>query len=147
MWVVDVDRSGFELLARAECLRLLASTRIGRVGAHAGALPVILPVVFALDDKGVVIRVRAGSQLERATRDAVVCFEADDVDPSRGRGWSVAVTGEAREITEGAELEWARGLPLEGWPGEQDDPRRISLDLVSGRRGPLALGPSPTEEA
>ena len=46
----------------------------------------ILPVAYALEDRGIVARVRTGSQLDSATVDAVVAFEADDVDPAAVEG-------------------------------------------------------------
>jgi len=71
---MDADHSGLEVLSRDECLRLLSGARTGRVGFHADALPVVLPVAFAVDYLGIVVRVRAGSQIDYATRDAVVAF-------------------------------------------------------------------------
>ena len=132
---MDVDRAGLELLSRDECLRLLATGGIGRVGFHTGALPVVLPVTYALDEDGVVVRVRAGSQLELAMRDAVVAFEIDDVDPVRGTTWSVAVTGVTSRIDDPGDLARAKVLPLDAWAADDSDRFvRISLDLVSGRR-------------
>lgn len=75
-------------------------------GFHHEALPVVLPVAFALEDEGVVIRVRPGSQLDAALRASVVGFEADDVDPD-GVGWSVAVTGVAC-LPSAASRHWCR---------------------------------------
>ena len=132
---MEVDRAGLELLSRDECLRLLATASTGRIGFHTGALPVILPVTYAMDDAGVVVRIRAGSQLELAMRDAVVAFEIDDVDPGQGSAWSVAVTGVTSRITDPEEIEQVRGLPLDDWAADGTDRFvRISLDLVSGRR-------------
>jgi nitroimidazol reductase NimA-like FMN-containing flavoprotein (pyridoxamine 5'-phosphate oxidase superfamily) len=131
---VDVDSSGLEPLSRAACVELLSTGTIGRIGFHTDALPVILPVAYAVDGGGIVIRVRSGSQLDAATRDAVVAFEADRVDDG-AESWSVAVTGVTSDITDPADLAGARGLPLDGWGGgSRDRFVRISLDLVSGRR-------------
>ena len=132
---MNIDRAGLQVLSRDECLRLLPEARIGRIGFHAGALPVILPVAFAVDADSVVVRVLAGSQLDLATRDAVVAFEADDMDVDGKRGWSVTATGVATEISDPAELARARRLPLGAW-GSEEDARlvRISLELISGRR-------------
>ena len=115
------------MLSRRECLGLLSTVKVGRIAFHAGALPMILPVSYVLEDRGIVARVRSGSQLESATMDAVVAFEADDVAPGRGRGWSVTVTGFVRHID-------GRG-PLADWAGDETDRLVcISLDMVSGRR-------------
>src|SRR5919199_4295762 len=138
---MDVDRAGLQKLTRDECMQLLTRVRIGRVGFSAKALPVVLPVSFALDGEGVVIRVRSGSQIETGAREAIVAFEADDIDPSEGRAWSVSVTGTASAISDAAELARARGLDLGDWGGDGVDQFiRISLDLMSGRRGTTTPG-------
>lgn len=136
---VTVDRTRLERLSRDECLRLLAAGTLGRIGFHTGALPVVLPVAYAADEDGVVVRVQGGSQLELAMRDAVVAFEIDDVDPVHGTAWSVAVTGVTHRVTDPADLARVRALPLDDWAVDDSDRFvRISLDLVSGRRRALA---------
>jgi len=140
---MDADRSGLEVLSRDECLRLLSGARTGRVGFHAGALPVVLPVAFAVDDLAIVVGVRPGSQLDDATRDAVVAFEADDVDPGVGTAWSVSVTGVTSDITDPTELARVRSLGLDGWAGGATGRfKRISTDLISGRRRDPGHGPA-----
>jgi nitroimidazol reductase NimA-like FMN-containing flavoprotein (pyridoxamine 5'-phosphate oxidase superfamily) len=138
-----VDSFGLELLSREECVRLLSTTAIGRIGFHSAALPVILPVAYAVDGDSIVVRVRGGSQLDIATREAVVAFEADDLDASSGGGggWSVAVTGVTSTITEPAELERMRALALDEWSGLDDRFIRISLDMLSGRRRRRPVSP------
>jgi len=133
---MDADHSGLEVLSRDECLRLLSGARTGRVGFHAGALPFVLPVTFAVDDLAIVVGVRVGSQLDDATRDAVVAFEADDIDPSEGTAWSVSVTGVTSDITDPTELAHVRSLGLGDWTGGATGRFiRISTDLISGRHG------------
>ncbi|MGH9177667.1 MAG: pyridoxamine 5'-phosphate oxidase family protein, partial [Acidimicrobiales bacterium] len=81
-----LDRSGLEVLDRAECLRLLETAAVGRIGITVGALPVVLPVRFQLQGERIVFVATIGSTLEGATRDAVVAFEADQVDPQSCAG-------------------------------------------------------------
>jgi aminoglycoside phosphotransferase family enzyme/predicted kinase len=132
---VEVDRSGFEVLDREECLRLLRTARCGRVALHAGALPVVLPVGFRVDGDHLLIRTGRTTQLGEATRDAVVALEVDDLDPATCSGWSVLVTGVATEITDPGEVERARGLLDHAWGGPAADRFvRITIQLVSGRR-------------
>ncbi len=139
----ELGQSGVEVLSRRECLGLLARAKVGRIAFHAGALPMILPVAYTLEDRGIVARVRTGSPLESATMDAVVAFEADDVDPAGGHGWSVTVTGFVRHIDEchvdepaGGGRRWRRRLA--DWAGDETDRLVcISLDMVSGRRSPV----------
>jgi uncharacterized protein len=86
---------------RSECLRLLASARVGRVGITSGALPVVLPVIYSLDDDTILIWCREGSMLHHALQNRVVAFEAGEVSVDDGppRGWSVTVTGMAIPVT------------------------------------------------
>ena len=132
---METDRNGLEILDRAECLRLLATSPIGRIAVTIGALPVILPVNFLLDGERILIRTGGGTKLDAATRDAVVAFEADHVDFYSHTGWSVCVTGRATELRDEGELARARDLPLAHWT--QNGASHVvvvSLDLVSGRR-------------
>lgn len=131
---MEVDRNGLEVLPRDECLRLLATVAVGRVGVTSGALPTILPVNFVVTGDQVVIRTAPGTKLDAAVRDTVVAFEADEIDPSAHGGWSVIVTGVARELLpeHTAALDLA---DLDRWaPGGTTRLVGISLDLVSGRR-------------
>lgn len=98
-----IDPNGLAVLARAECLRLLASRTVGRVAVTSGGVPTILPVRYVLDDDAVVFRTGAGAKLYAIARGAALAFEVDDVDPATGAGWSVVVTGAAREVTDRSE--------------------------------------------
>jgi nitroimidazol reductase NimA-like FMN-containing flavoprotein (pyridoxamine 5'-phosphate oxidase superfamily) len=119
-----LDRNGLEILARQQCLDLMAQPAIGRIALSLGALPVVLPVNFALFDGDVLIRTGPGTKLRAAATNAVVAFEVDEVDPSDHTGWSVLVQGVAREITDEATLARARLVPH----------LRIASQVVSGRR-------------
>lgn len=132
---MELDRNGLQVLTRTECLDLLRTAVIGRVGCSSGALPTVLPVNFVVDGESVVIRTTSGSKLEAATRHAVVAFEADEIDPVYHGGWSVVLTGVASAITDEAELDRVRHLPLNPWGVAHDGVYvRISAELVSGRR-------------
>jgi len=136
---MDRDRSGLDVLTRAQCLHLLSRARIGRLAFHSGAVPVILPVAFAVDEQAIVFRVADGSRLDAGTRDSVVAFEADGGDPSR-RGWSVSVTGTTSDVSDPRELARNRALLPDWSDGGGSRVVRISLELMSGRRG--SEGPS-----
>jgi nitroimidazol reductase NimA-like FMN-containing flavoprotein (pyridoxamine 5'-phosphate oxidase superfamily) len=135
-------------LASDECLRLLASTTVGRVALTSKALPVILPVNYAMDGDTVVIRTRPGSLLATSReRGVVVAFEVDELDRQTCSGWSVLVTGTLREITDVGELARAEQLPLVPWVG--GDRRhfvRITPGLLSGRRIPSAVWSDATDD-
>lgn len=134
---MDTDRHGLEVLDRDECLRLLRDGRVGRIGLSSAALPVVLPVNYALSGDRIVLRTAQGSRLAAATANAVVAFEVDDLDRA-GDGWSVLVTGVAEEVTDPEERARCRALPLGPWGPGAERFVRISTDIVSGRRTPAA---------
>jgi nitroimidazol reductase NimA-like FMN-containing flavoprotein (pyridoxamine 5'-phosphate oxidase superfamily) len=142
---VEFDRNGLEVLGRAESLRLLSGSSLGRLAVTIGALPVILPVNFLLDGDRILIRTSPGTKLDAATQDAVVAFEVDHVDPFAHSGWSVCVTGTARELTDRDDLARVSRLPLAHWaPRGGDHVVTMSTELVTGRRIPdPRLQPAP----
>jgi nitroimidazol reductase NimA-like FMN-containing flavoprotein (pyridoxamine 5'-phosphate oxidase superfamily) len=125
-----------EELSRSECLALVRSTSVGRVGLSVQALPVVLPVNFATDGENVIFRTGPGTKLDAAVVGTVVAFEVDGVDTEHEVGWSVLIRGMAREVTDAEELDRARALPLRAWgQGEAADRYvRVAPELVSGRR-------------
>lgn len=130
-----VDRNGLESLSREECLALLAQSAMGRVGVTWDVLPVILPVNYVLDGERIVLRTVAGTKLCAALSHAVVAFEIDGFDSLGHTGWSVLVRGPAHELTEGADLERVRHLPLRPWASDEADRFvAITIELMSGRR-------------
>ena len=132
---MEVDRNGLEVLDRAECLALLGNATLGRVAVTAGALPTVLPVNFCLDGDEILIRSGAGSKLDAALRNAVVAFEVDDFDPVYHAGWSVVVTGMAREITDPSRLEALARRPIAHWaPADDGHVVSIATDMITGRR-------------
>lgn len=132
---MEIDRNGLEVLERAECLRLLSTATLGRVGVSLGALPTVLPVNFWFDGDRILVRTGPGSKLDAAIRNAVVAFEVDDLDPIYHSGWSVVVTGIAREITDQAERDDLRSAPLARWAPKGDGHLvAISTEMVTGRR-------------
>jgi nitroimidazol reductase NimA-like FMN-containing flavoprotein (pyridoxamine 5'-phosphate oxidase superfamily) len=130
-------RPGLYGLTPDECLRLLKTVPVGRVGVTVDALPAILPVNFVVSDGTIVFRTVLGSKLDAATAGMVVAFEADHYGTDTDRwGWSVLVRGVAEEITDPTELEHARSLPLESWAldGRADRYVKIAPTIISGRR-------------
>ncbi len=127
-------------LGRGECLDLLRTAVLGRVGIEIGGLFTVLPVNYALLDEDVVFRSAPGSKLSMALMGARVAFEADDADRETGEGWSVLVVGTATEIKDPHTLQVAHNLPLHAWAGgERDHVVRIAAERVTGRR----VGPAP----
>jgi len=141
----EIDRNGLEILARTDCLALLARRALGRVSVSIGALPVILPVTYRLSGDAVVLRTTPGTRFDAALRNAVVAFEVDDLDEVSGTGWSVMVTGLAQEIVGPDELGWAHTLGLPSWTGGGETRFiRIPCDEISGRRVGSRPRPAPT---
>jgi nitroimidazol reductase NimA-like FMN-containing flavoprotein (pyridoxamine 5'-phosphate oxidase superfamily) len=129
------DRNGLEVLDRDECLQLLATATLGRIGVTAGALPSVFPVNFWFDGESILVRTGPGTTLDAASRHSVVAFEVDDIDAMSHTGWSVMVTGEATAIEDPDELARFRHAPLPHWARALDDPVLvIEPALVSGRR-------------
>lgn len=117
-----------------ECLALLATVEVGRVVFTDRALPAILPVAFVVDGAGVALRTARGSRLARAAAGAVLAFEADEVHPATGDGWSVVVTGGAALVEDAGERDRLDRL-LRPWvPGLNDAFIRIPFDVVTGRQ-------------
>jgi len=132
---MEVDRTGMEVLPRAECLSLLRGSLVGRVVVTDRALPAAFPVNFALLGDDVVFRTTAGSKLEAASTGAVVAFEVDDLDPVRQTGWSVLIQGRAGLVEDPIDLARAGALPFQPWaPGRRLEFVRVRSELVSGRR-------------
>ena len=96
-------------LSRQECLTALGGQTLGRIAVSQAALPLILPVNYALEGANIVFRTRAGSLLERTCRDTIVAFEIDQYDETAAFGWSVLVVGVANVVSAG---DWLRAAEL-----------------------------------
>ena len=132
---VSEDDTGLSVLGEDECMTLLAGVRVGRVAVSIGAVPAVFPVNFSMLDDAIVFRTGTGTKLDAATRNAVVAFEVDDLDPLYHDGWSVLVVGVADELTDPELLRRAEALPLAPWaPGTRDHVVRLQPGFVSGRR-------------
>lgn len=139
------DHAGLETIPLDECLRLLASVPLGRVGFQAEGELVMLPVNHAVDGQDVVFRTAQGSKLSAAESASSVTFEADHYDPRRWLGWSVVVTGQAEIVYDDAEIDALDQLGLETWPDAVAKPFwvRIRPRSITGRRLPARAGAGP----
>jgi nitroimidazol reductase NimA-like FMN-containing flavoprotein (pyridoxamine 5'-phosphate oxidase superfamily) len=134
------DLKGLEALSEAECLHLLTRGCVGRVGFVVGGRPHVLPVNYAADDRGVVVFRTATSSLLTAVAHQPVAFEIDGVDAAHRTGWSVAVQGDATELTELGTpgVDRLRAMPVVTWaPGRRDRWFAITPELITGRRLPV----------
>lgn len=132
------DHAGMEVLAHSECLRLLWSHQVGRVGFIDAGEPQILPVHYRLHDNKVVFRSAVGAKLDAALRHAPVVFEIDGSDDLQGAGWSVVVHGTANEVDTDDETSALEALGLEAWVQGSQPLRWIEIrpTEISGRRLP-----------
>jgi len=130
-------RPGIHALTPDDCLQLLKTVPVGRVGVTIDALPVVLPLNFVVNDETIVFPTVPGTKLDAATAGMVVALEADNYGTSTEPwGWSVLVRGVAEEITDPTELRSVRSLPLASWAfdGSADRYMKIQPTIVSGRR-------------
>lgn len=121
-----------EELCPEDCLELLKEEPVGHVALSTRALPVVLPVSFAVLDGDIVWRAGKDTQPGDAS---VVAFEADHYEPDRRQRWSVMVQGLTHVMTE-PELARAKQLCLESWTIEGSADNYVCLvpEIVTGTR-------------
>ena len=126
--------SGIEILSSDECHRLLAQDEVGRLAIVIGAMPMILPVNYALDGDAIVFRTMPGSRLDVGQGHAA--FEVDSFDRVCKSGWSVLVTGHLEEVSwyQAKDIARMKALLVEPWaPGERTMWMRLRPSFITGR--------------
>ena len=127
----DLDEIGED-----ECWELLASVEVSRVGIAVGGRIDVLPVNHTVVDGHVAWLSAAGTKLGAAAAEQPIGLEADQIDETGKRGWSVLVHGTARIVTDGA-LE-QQLYQAETTPWAAPDKRTIWIEVadptISGRR-------------
>jgi len=83
-----------------ECWKLLASVQVARVGIQVEGRIDVLPVNHTVVDRRVAWLSGAGTKLGAAAAEQPIALEADEVDETGRRGWSVVVHGTARIVTD-----------------------------------------------
>jgi uncharacterized protein len=132
------DHAGLEILPFDECLRLLASVPVGRVGFFADGEIVVLPVNHVVDAHDVVFRTAYGSKLSAAGGEHLAAFEADHYNEQTRSGWSVLVSGRAEMVDAEADIQRLSRRGLHPWATAIQRPFwiRIRPISVSGRQTP-----------
>jgi uncharacterized protein len=131
---MDANGSAREQLSGRECLRLIASVPFGRIVYTRRALPAVEPVNFAVHNGDIVFMTEADGTLATAVRQAIVAFQADDLDAIGRDGWSVTVVGAAHEVTDPAEVARLGQIGPAPWlPGQGEQFVRIVPGIVTGR--------------
>jgi len=132
---MSASSTAIDALPEAECLALIKTMSVGRVAYSDRALPVVVPVNFAVDGRDIVIRTARRSRLAGAARGTVIAFEVDDIDVPRRSGWSVVMTGRIELVDDPAEIAGLEKLELDSWTGEGVDVFvRLRADILTGRR-------------
>jgi nitroimidazol reductase NimA-like FMN-containing flavoprotein (pyridoxamine 5'-phosphate oxidase superfamily) len=131
-----LDRNGLEVLGASECLDLLASEPIGRLGFVSEGGPVILPVTYVVTHGGVAFRTAAGSKLDTAIMGRPVAFEVDGRDDERRIGWSVLVRGVAQLVEDADRIAELETRDLHPWSAHAEHGAWILVlaEEISGRR-------------
>src|SRR5687768_16593198 len=95
-------------LTAEECLGLLASRTVGRIGFVSPSGPLIFPVNYSLSGDAIVFRTLPYGVIANSAHEAEVAFEVDDLDEAMKAGWSVLATGRSRRIEEPDEVQVIR---------------------------------------
>ena len=136
MMAHPTDHAGLEILPFGDCLRLLSSVPVGRVGFFADGEIVILPVNYLVDGQDVIFRTGAGSKLTSVGSKNLVGFEADCYAAPARSGWSVVASGFTEIVDSDAEIRRLDNLGLRSWVDSADAPSwiRIRPTSITGRR-------------
>jgi uncharacterized protein len=132
-----MDQKGtFEKLRRDECLALVSTQRLGRLGVVVDGVPLVLPMGFVLDGETIVLQTNQGAKTLHAPLTSV-SFEVDHVDWEEGVGWSVLIQGIGEDISTAIDdrSEALRSLAAHSWaPPPADRWLTIIPRTITGRR-------------
>ena len=130
-----------EELDEAECLRLIASGGIGRIGFSGRYGPTVMPVNYQLYEGTIVFRTAQDSATDEDLRTGIanaeykVAFEIDDFDSAARTGWSVLIQGSAHHVESEDERASVAGVGAEPWAGgDRELFLRITPTRITGRR-------------
>jgi uncharacterized protein len=99
------DHAGLEILPFDDCLRLLASVPVGRVGFVADGEVVVLPVNHVVEGQDVIFRTAYGSKSAAAEGQNRAAFQADHYNEQTHSAWSVLVNGRAEAVEAEADIQ------------------------------------------
>jgi nitroimidazol reductase NimA-like FMN-containing flavoprotein (pyridoxamine 5'-phosphate oxidase superfamily) len=128
-------RPSLERLNADECQKLVAPGGVGRFVYVGKEGPVAVPVNFRVLDGDIVFRTDSTATVLAASSGNQVSFEVDHLDEALTEGWSVLLTGGAREVVDPEEIRQVQSLGIAPWAGGE---RRTFVRLVprqaTGRR-------------
>ncbi len=127
-------------LTAEECLNLLGTTRVGRLGVVTPSGPIIFPVNYSRLENAIVFRTLPYGVIASNAHDAEVAFEVDSLDEAMEEGWSVLATGRGQRVEDPDEVRVIRQeLDPKPWAdGHRNLYFRIEWTNLTGRR----LGPA-----
>jgi nitroimidazol reductase NimA-like FMN-containing flavoprotein (pyridoxamine 5'-phosphate oxidase superfamily) len=130
-----------EVLDEAECLRLVGSQEVGRLGYSGRYGPTVLPVNYRLAEGSVVFRTGQGGPVEEDLRTGIedadyhIAFEVDQLDTGLREGWSVLIRGSAHHVTDEQELATVTQAGVRPWAGGPKEAFfRVRPERITGRR-------------
>jgi len=121
-------------LTPSECWELLALSHVGRLALSIQALPLILPVRYAVDGTSVIIGLGKHGLPLVSIDDVSVAFAVDAFDVPAGLGWMVQLQGRTQLATPGK-------LSFNDGPVEHSQVVRLEPGTVTGSR--FTFLPSP----
>ena len=127
-----------------ECLSLLRTKSVGRIGLVTPGGPMIFPVNYALSDETIVFRTLPYGVIANNAHLVDVAFEVDSLDEQMHEGWSVLAVGRSRRLEDADEVRMVRSdWDPEPWAeGQRNLYFRIEWSSLSGRQLGLAARPS-----
>lgn len=130
-----------EELDETECLQLIGSGGIGRIGYSGRYGPTVMPVNYRLYEGTIVFRTAQDSATDEDLRTGIanaefkVAFEIDDFDTAARTGWSVLIQGSAHHVESEDERAAVAGAGVDPWAGgDRQLFLRIIPTRVTGRR-------------
>ena len=133
---MESGSNALEVLDEDECLTLLGSAEVGRVGVVVDGQPLIFPVNHILEGRSIVVRTDSTRMLSGGSL-AKVAFEADGFDAGARSGWTVLVEGIGNDVTDAldATSEHLQTVAVAPWaPGPKPRLLRIDVRTITGRR-------------
>jgi nitroimidazol reductase NimA-like FMN-containing flavoprotein (pyridoxamine 5'-phosphate oxidase superfamily) len=131
----STDRRGLRVLSYDECVLLLRTAVVGRLGFIHHSEPEILPVTLGMDGTAPVFRTTWGSKFDAVHGLGLVVLEIDALNPALGRAWSVVVKGTASVEYSDAVIARLESLGIPSWLRDDTETFwiRVLPESVTGR--------------
>ena len=132
---MDDDNRHMTPLTTREALDRLAAAPFGRVIFTQHAMPALRHVNHVISNGQIIIRSHHDAAITaRAGNETVVLYQAEDINPATRAGWTVAVTGLARLITDPGRAAAHRDTPRPWTAGTTTNLIAITPDIITGFR-------------